>query len=92
MATKPPALVHYTPSSLPLLPMGDGPYVQRELEAIKRTLDSLLLMAPQPATATPKQLADGMVRYARSPFWPVSGQVADAWVWYDQPNAVWKFL
>lgn len=92
MATKPPAIAPYTPGALPILPTGDGPYVQRELAAINRTIDSLVLMAPQPATQAPKQLADGMIRYARSPFWPVAGQVADAWVWYDQPNAVWKFL
>jgi len=92
MAIKPATLVPYTPQALPLLPAGEGPYMQRELEAIKRTLDALQLMAPQPTTVEPKQLADGMIRYARTPFWPVAGQVADAWVWYDQPNSVWKFL
>jgi hypothetical protein len=92
MASKPATLIPYSPQALPLLPMGEGAYTQRELDGIKRTLDSILLMIPQPANKAPLKLADGMIRYARTPFWPVAGQVADAWVWYDLPNAVWKFL
>jgi hypothetical protein len=89
---KSPTLVPYTPQSLPLLPSGAGPWTQREFQALKASLDALNLMCPQPATKMPSVLADGMIRYARSPFWPVSGQAADAWVWYDQANSVWKFL
>lgn len=92
MAAKPPTLVPYTPQALPILPGGAPAWTRREFDSLKTVLDAIQLMAPQPATATPKQLADGMIRYARSPFWPVAGQVADAWVWYDLPNAVWKFL
>lgn len=67
-------------------------YHAEEYRRIQRTLDVLVRMAPQAATKAPPVAEDGMQRLSRSPWWPVAGQVADAWVYYDAPLGSWQFL
>ena len=82
----------YTPSSLPILPGGDGPYTQKELRRIGSTIDTIAQMLPQAATKAPTQLSDGMQRLARDPWRPVAGQTTDQWVYYDAAGGVWRLL
>lgn len=62
--------------------------VQRLAEALQSTQR----MTPQAATKAPNPPIDGMVRLARWPWWPVAGQTADAWVYYDGEGSVWRHI
>lgn len=75
-----------------LLPGGDALYLQRELGNVETSINSVLLFLPQVATKEPLEVADGMVRLSRSPWRPVVGTLADAWVYYDAPTAAWKLF
>lgn len=90
--TRPAPLQPYTPgpptTTLDQLPS----LLSRELLAISTTLAGILPMTPQPATVAPKVLMDGMIRLARTPWWPAVGQSADGWVYYDLASTSWKFL
>lgn len=81
----------YTPAALPLLDGGDSRYLQTELRDLKSVLDTYRLMLPQASVKPPKQLIDGMRRLSRNPWWPVSGQTVDAWVYWDAAGKVWRF-
>jgi hypothetical protein len=67
-------------------------YLKNELAKVAACTETLALMTPQPAVKLPPQIADGMIRLARSPWRPVSGQTVDEWVYYDAPSATWKVL
>jgi hypothetical protein len=82
----------YTVGSPPILEGGDGAFTRRELTKLKTTLDSILLLMPQGANAAPRKLVDSMVRFSRQPWWPVAGQVADAWVFWDAVAGAWKYV
>jgi hypothetical protein len=82
----------YTPSPAPTLDGGDVLWGQQQFDRISATLNSLLALTPQPATAAPKAPQDGMIRLARSPWRPVSGQTADKWVYWDAPSGSWLYL
>lgn len=85
-------LVGYVPLSQPTLAGGDPLYLQKQLQAISQAIQDLVVVAPQAAVKVPPVLIDGMIRLARSPWYPVSGQTADGWVYYDSPTASWNFL
>lgn len=84
-------LAGYVPLSPPSL-LGNPQYLARELQAISSAIQNLTLMTPQPATKAPVTLSDGMIRLARSPWRPLSGQTTDEWVFYDAPSGTWKLL
>ncbi len=67
-------------------------WLQGASRMIETTVAEISLMTPQAATAAPKTVRDGMVRLARSPWRPASGQSADAWVYFDAPSGTWKLL
>ena len=58
-------------------------YLKQSLADIATTLNGVLMMLPQAATAAPASQHTGMVRLARSPWRPVLNQTADAWVIYN---------
>jgi hypothetical protein len=89
ITTKPPPT--YTPQALPILDGGSGKYMQSELQSIKSVLDNYQAMLPQAAIKAPIKPVDGMIRLSRSPWWPVSGQTADAWVYWDAAGQVWLY-
>lgn len=82
----------YVPRSQPQIPGGSDFYVRGELQAIAAAISTVLAMTPQVTTKAPTPLVDGMIRLARSPFYPVSGQTADAWVFYDAKLGSWHYL
>ena len=84
--------IPYTRGDFPTLPGGDTTYVREELSHIQATLDAILTLLPQGAVAAPKRLRHGMVRRSMAPWWPVSGQAADKWVWYDADLPGWAYL
>jgi hypothetical protein len=81
----------YSPQVLPLLPGGEGPYTQAELRRLQTVLAAYQNLLPQASTQAPVNLVDGMIRLARSPWWPVAGQAADAWVYWDAAGVVWRY-
>lgn len=82
----------YIVGTPPSLPGGDAVYLAAQLQAIATSIAGLRLMSPQAAAEVPKTLNDGMQRLARAPWWPVVGQTADAWVYYDLPTGTWLYL
>lgn len=82
----------FTRSPLPLIEGGGARYLQVELGRVQDSINSMVWRLPQPATEAPKKLIDGMIRLARAPWWPASGQSADAWVWYDATTSTWKLI
>lgn len=83
------AVKTYTPSPSVAPTAGS---LSREFSAVKAAVDGLVQMTPQAATRAPQTLQDGMIRLARSPWYPAAGQVADGWVYYDLPTDTWLFL
>lgn len=81
----------YKQGILPLLPGGEGPFAQREFDKLETVLSSHTDMLPQAATKAPSVLADGMIRLARNPWRPVSGQTVDKWVYYDAAGGIWRY-
>lgn len=90
--TKSSAPPLYTVASPPTIPGGDAVYLAAQLAAIANSLSGVRLMTPQSAAVAPKVLQDGMLRLSRDPWRPVSGQTADAWVYYDAAGATWRLL
>lgn len=76
----------------PNTPPGTNPAIVQELRRIEASLRDLADYAPQPAIREPSKRRDGMVRLARSPWRPVDGQTADAWVYFDGTDNEWKYL
>ena len=58
-------------------------YLKASLGDIATTLNGVLAMLPQAATAAPTTPHLGMVRLAQAPWRPVLNQTADAWVIYN---------
>lgn len=76
----------------PLLPGGGDTFVQNIAQRLQIAIEGLRRMVPHAAIKAPTTPRDGMVRLARRPWWPVSGQAADAWVYYDATGRVWRYL
>lgn len=74
----------------PVLDGGDPLYVQDELKRIEQTIQDLVTFCPQEADREPSKKRAGMQRLSRSPWRPVPGQVADAWVFFD--GTAWVYL
>lgn len=91
MASSASTPMPYSPANLPILGDGLAPYLQRELNKIRDAIYTTQRMTPQAASTAPKVLLDGMPRLSRYPWWPVSGQTADAWVYYDAVGKVWRY-
>lgn len=89
--TKSSAPPLYTVAAPPSIPGGDAVYLAAQLGAIANSLSGIRAMTPQSATVAPKALLDGMVRLSRDPWRPVSGQTADAWVYWDAAGGIWRF-
>lgn len=87
-----PAPTGYVVGATPLIAGGDAVYLGRQLQAISDSILSLVRLTPQPATTPPRTLTDGMQRLARAPWWPVVGQTADRWVYFDGPTGTWLYL
>jgi hypothetical protein len=83
--------VPFVRGAQPILDGGDAAYSRRELDAIKVSLDSTQAFAVYAITKAPDPPLDGMRRLSRWPWWPVSGQAADAWVYYDAVGKVWRY-
>lgn len=81
--------VVFAPSPQPILSGGAETWSKAQLVAIAAALESTQSLTPQASTKAPKVLIDGMMRLARYPWWPASGQTADAWLYYDGAGAVW---
>lgn len=81
-----------TPSPLvPVLSGGAERYAQLTLSNVQTVAQNTMAMTPQAATAAPATPLDGMVRLARSPWRPVSGQTVDAWVYFDAALDEWVY-
>lgn len=74
----------------PTLDGGDRAYVLEELRRLEATIRDLVDLVPQETNAAPPKLRPSMIRYAKDPWWPVTGQTADAWVWFDGTD--WQYL
>lgn len=66
--------------------------MQNELQRIKSVLAAYSDRLPQATDKAPTAPSDGMIRLSRDPWRPVSGQTADAWVYYDAAGSVWRYL
>lgn len=89
-ASAPPSL---GVGSLPILEgAGVFQWAQNRFNQLQATIGSLVAMAVGNAKALPKSPQDGMLKLARYPWWPVSGQSGDAWVYYDASGAAWRYL
>lgn len=86
------SIAPFVAATIPIIPGGDAAYTQTSLQNLTDTVAKLVLMCPQSAVSVPKKLKDGMIRLARSPWYPVSGQTADAWVYYDAAGGIWSYL
>lgn len=80
----------FVPDGSPNLPGGDDKYLRAQLAAIQTTLDQVLNMLPQVATAAPVRPQAGMIRKAVSPWRPVVGQTTDRWVVYS--GTAWEYF
>jgi hypothetical protein len=79
--------------SLPILEgAGVLRWLQTRVTSLLAVTTQLVQMAVSNAQTAPTPPQDGMVRLARYPWWPVSGQTADAWVYYDTSGALWRYL
>jgi hypothetical protein len=82
----------YQPTPPGTLPGSDPIYLKNQLQAISDSIASCANLVPQVAAAAPKLLSDGMIRLARSPWHPASGQSTDAWVYYNLPTKTWLLV
>lgn len=82
----------YLKGVLPILSGGAAKFGQKQFDQLDKTIAHLLIMNPQSATAAPQQLFDGMRRLSRAPWRPVTGQIADAWVYFDAASGLWRLL
>ncbi len=80
----------YTRGMRPVIAGADMPFLMDELRSIETTLRDLVAMCPQAADIVPQKPRVGMQRYAVSPWWPVVGQAADAWVFWT--GTTWEYL
>jgi hypothetical protein len=80
----------YIPNRVPTLPDGLSVFLTKEFRNIQDTLNGIRIMLPQEAAAAPSILKPGMIRFAKSPWHPASGQTSDAWVSYDA--GVWTLI
>jgi hypothetical protein len=92
MTAKSTAPTAYSTSVQPILPGGADAYVQKELGRIQAAIKATQALTPSAAVKAPEKPVDGMMRLARFPWRPVSGQTADAWVYYDAVGAAWRYL
>jgi hypothetical protein len=67
-------------------------WVLERITAIYSGFANLISMCVSNAMQEPKVLQDAQVRLARYPWWPVSGQTADNWVYYDEAAGIWRYL
>lgn len=89
-------------SSAPLLPSqgtmpilgGEGALVwsNQRIKSLLTSVLGLVQMCVCNATQAPASPADGTMKLSRWPWWPVSGQAADAWVFYDQAAGIWRLI
>lgn len=72
---------------------GEGAQVwaNQRIKGLINSVLALIQMAVCNATKAPAVLADGTTKLSRYPWWPVAGQTADGWVYYDQAGAIWRF-
>lgn len=82
----------FLPGPQPILPGGDDVYTQKEVQRLTKATQKLYLTSPITVTKAPTAPVDGMIRLARSPWHPVAGQTADAWVYYDATTQTWRYL
>lgn len=83
-----------TPQGVQPLLGGNGAQVwaRDRVVSLVKAAQQLAAMAVSNALAAPVVPQDGMIRLARWPWWPVSGQTADGWVFYDMAGGVWRLL
>jgi hypothetical protein len=87
-----------TPSAAPLQTaqptLGENlvRWANRNSGNLAASVSKLVAFCVSNAKAAPTKPQDGMLRLARSPWWPVSGQTADAWVYYDAAGNTWQYL
>lgn len=79
-------------STLPLTLSGSHPYGQQQMASLKNAIETTQAFTPQTSLKAPSNPTDGMIRLARYPWWPVSGQSADAWVYFDGAGGVWRLM
>lgn len=77
------------------IPSLEGPgwarWVVQRIQSLIITGQVLINQIPGARTAAPPNPQDGWTFLARDPWWPVSGQTADAWVYYDAAGGVWRY-
>lgn len=79
---------HYRRGNRPSLPGGEGVYLEEELRRIEETLEDILKATPQVSYDAPKDPLEGMIRYAKFPWDPLS--IGNCWVTYR--NGAWEAL
>lgn len=82
----------YRMGIVPTNPDAHATFLAEELRKVETVLAAVVRMTPQTATKLPLVVADGMIRLARSPWWPVAGQNQDAWVHYDAVLGSWQYV
>jgi hypothetical protein len=80
----------YIRGPAPLSPDGYPVYIGRELDKIAKAIRTLVDLAPQAAIKAPARPIENMIRFAKSPWRPVSGQTQDKWVTYVAGS--WNYL
>lgn len=80
----------YIRGDRPVLDGNDMVFLVGELRRISLTMRDLVDLCPQEANSAPARLRKSMIRFSMDPWWPVSGQTADAWVYFD--GTAWQYL
>lgn len=78
---------------MPLLE-GEGAQVwaYQRIKTLLNSVTALVGCAVSNSMAAPKNPQDGQLVLARSPWRPVAGQTADAWVYFDGAAGIWRLL
>lgn len=87
------SLVPGIKATLPTTLQGALPAANGQFGKLRDSINNLNVFAPITATqAPPGDPSDGMIRLAKSPWRPVSGQTQDAWVYYNAHAGAWEYL
>ena len=92
MTKRNPKPTPYAPGLSPILDGGSDAWISRSIDSLSAAMFTTQRMTPIPTTDAPRTALDGQIRLARYPWWPVAGQAADAWVYYDGVGKVWRLM
>lgn len=67
-------------------------WAHQRIKTLLNSVTALVGCAVSNSMGAPKVPVDGQLLLSRSPWRPVSGQTADAWVYFDGAAGIWRLL